>query len=251
MAGAGSTSAALRTSIRQYRLWPLGACAWRYGRGRSRHRARRCGFPELRGRRRCIRDACACEVSAASVRIAALIAGKGGWTPGNHAAVANVARMMGISPHADANLGNPAMMRKFRNALMVQELGPGGARHAISKLAGRARGGPVNAGQSYVVGEQGWEIFKPRQSGEIVNQKQLAAEGRNAAHGGQTIHFAPTIHVNGAQDAQLVANQVERHIRNKLGQSSAALIPTSASRQFDEVGNAPFADNCRRWRAYQ
>jgi TP901 family phage tail tape measure protein len=149
--------------------------------------------------------------------IDALIAGKGGWTPGNHAAAANVARMMGISPHADARLSDKAMMRKFRNALMVQELGPGGARHVIGKLAGRARGGPVHAGQSYVVGEQGWEIYRPSKSGQIVNQKQLAAEGRGAAHGGQTIHFAPTIHVNGATDPQQVANQVERHIRNKLG----------------------------------
>jgi hypothetical protein len=44
-----------------------------------------------------------------------------------------------------------------------------------------ARGGPIHTGQSYVVGEQGWEIFKPRQSGQIVNQKQLAAEGRTRA----------------------------------------------------------------------
>jgi len=44
-----------------------------------------------------------------------------------------------------------------------------------------ARGGPIHTGQSYIVGEQGWEIFKPRQSGQIVNQKQLAAEGRTRA----------------------------------------------------------------------
>jgi hypothetical protein len=81
----------------------------------------------------------------------------------------------------------------------------------------RARGGPVHAVQSYVVGEQGWEIYRPSKSGEIVSQKQLAAESRNAAHGGQTIHFAPTIHFNGATDPQQVANQVERHIRSKLG----------------------------------
>ena len=134
-------------------------------------------------------------------------------------------RMFGLRSNAD--LFNPEvnarvalkmhrMARSFRDWSTYRH---GAHRRYLGPASGgaRAEGGPVHAGQSYVVGEQGWEIFKPRQSGEIVNQKQLAAEGRNAAHGGQTIHFAPTIHVNGAQDAQLVANQVERHIRNKLG----------------------------------
>ncbi|MFZ3181359.1 MAG: hypothetical protein WA156_14385, partial [Methylocystis silviterrae] len=149
--------------------------------------------------------------------IDALIAGKGGWTPGNHAAAANVARMMGISPHADANLSNPGMMRRFRNGLMVQELGPGGARHVLGKLEKRAGGGPVHAGQSYVVGEGGWEIFKPRQSGEIVNQKQLAAEGRNAGAAGPQIGSI-TINLGGVHgnNPHETAAQVERILRNKV-----------------------------------
>lgn len=32
----------------------------------------------------------------------------------------------------------------------------------------RAKGGPVTAGQAYVVGEEGWEVFVPSQSGKIL-----------------------------------------------------------------------------------
>lgn len=91
-----------------------------------------------------------------------------------------------------------------------------GAWEGFKRHARRASGGSVHAGQSYVVREQGWEIFKPLQSGEIVNQKQLAAQG-GKAHGGINNHLNATFHINGATDPQQVANQVERHIRNKLG----------------------------------
>jgi hypothetical protein len=90
-----------------------------------------------------------------------------------------------------------------------------GAWEGFKRHARRARGGPVHAGQSYVVGEGGWEIFKPRQSGEIVNQKQLAAQG-GKTHGDSNVTFHATFHVNGATDPQQVAQQVERHIREKV-----------------------------------
>jgi hypothetical protein len=61
--------------------------------------------------------------------IDALVAGAGGWTPGNHQAAANIARMMGIGANADAHLGNAGAMDRFLDALSVQELGPAGARH--------------------------------------------------------------------------------------------------------------------------
>jgi hypothetical protein len=42
-------------------------------------------------------------------------------------------------------------------------------------LGGRAVGGPVMAGQAYIVGERGRELFVPRQSGTIVPNDQLGA----------------------------------------------------------------------------
>jgi len=44
-------------------------------------------------------------------------------------------------------------------------------------LPGRAGGGPVMAGQAYVVGEREAEVFVPGQSGMILNQAQLASLG--------------------------------------------------------------------------
>jgi hypothetical protein len=43
-----------------------------------------------------------------------------------------------------------------------------------SNISGaRASGGPVNSGQSYLVGEKGPEIFSPRTSGDIIPNNQL------------------------------------------------------------------------------
>ena len=42
-------------------------------------------------------------------------------------------------------------------------------------LPGRASGGPVNMGQSYMVGERGPELFTPRASGAITKNSALAA----------------------------------------------------------------------------
>jgi len=52
-------------------------------------------------------------------------------------------------------------------------------------LKTRASGGPVKAGQSYLVGEEGMEIFKPNTSGTIIpNNKINSADG--SAMGGTT-----------------------------------------------------------------
>jgi TP901 family phage tail tape measure protein len=50
----------------------------------------------------------------------------------------------------------------------------------IFGLEGREKGGPVNAGQAYVVGEKGPELFVPRNSGGIVPNKSTMAQGYNA-----------------------------------------------------------------------
>jgi hypothetical protein len=44
-------------------------------------------------------------------------------------------------------------------------------------LTGKAIGGSVQAGQSYMVGERGAELFVPNQSGSIVSNNQLGGGG--------------------------------------------------------------------------
>jgi len=51
----------------------------------------------------------------------------------------------------------------------------------IFKLEGREKGGPVNAGQPYVVGEKGPELFVPRNSGGIIPKYRFGGLARGAA----------------------------------------------------------------------
>jgi hypothetical protein len=47
----------------------------------------------------------------------------------------------------------------------------------LSKLRGKAEGGSVNAGETYVVGERGAELFTPRRSGMIIPNNALGGGG--------------------------------------------------------------------------
>lgn len=64
---------------------------------------------------------------------------------------------------------------------------------------GRAMGGPVNAGTSYVVGERGPELFMPNTSGTIIPNNRLGG-------GGTVINLT----VNGAIDGESTARQIVR-----------------------------------------
>ncbi len=53
-----------------------------------------------------------------------LIARSGGWTPGNHAAAANIARTAGVGAHDRIDLSDDETMRRFVRGLITQEHGP-------------------------------------------------------------------------------------------------------------------------------
>ena len=73
--------------------------------------------------------------------------------------------------------------------------GSGSATAGLGSLVGsfggfRAAGGPVGQGQSYVVGENGPELFVPANSGRIMNGNQVAAmsySGGGSSGGGRQI----------------------------------------------------------------
>jgi hypothetical protein len=80
--------------------------------------------------------------------------------------------------------------------------GPTGiAGFGIQKLfgGGRAMGGPVNAGTTYMVGERGPELFMPNASGTIIPNNKLSG-------GGTVINLT----VNGAIDGESTARQIVR-----------------------------------------
>jgi hypothetical protein len=87
-----------------------------------------------------------------------------------------------------------------RNNPLVQGLG-----NIIDNIfgGGRAAGGPVNAGTTYLVGERGPELFTPSGSGSIIPNHRLGGGG-----GGISIT------VNGALDPEGVARQIITILNN-------------------------------------
>jgi hypothetical protein len=77
----------------------------------------------------------------------------------------------------------------------------GVAGFGLQKLfgGGRAMGGPVNAGTTYMVGERGPELFMPNASGTIIPNNKLSG-------GGTVINLT----VNGAIDGESTARQIVR-----------------------------------------
>jgi hypothetical protein len=88
----------------------------------------------------------------------------------------------------------------IKNNPLVQGLGS-----VIDKVfgGGKAAGGPVNAGTTYLVGERGPELFTPSSSGGIIPNNRLGGGG-----GGISIT------VNGALDPEGVARQIVTILNN-------------------------------------
>lgn len=82
----------------------------------------------------------------------------------------------------------------------------------------RAEGGPVWSGGSFLVGEEGPEIFKPDRPGAIVPNDDIgtAAPPRPrspAAPPKVSVSLSPSFHISGAQDPQAVAAAVDEKLR--------------------------------------
>lgn len=71
---------------------------------------------------------------------AAIIAGQGGWTPGNMQAAANVAKSAGIGVNDDIGFNDPAKAAKFMRALVTQEQGGAGSAYSDSMIANAVAG---------------------------------------------------------------------------------------------------------------
>lgn len=97
-----------------------------------------------------------------------LIAGKGGWTPGNRAAAANVARTMGVGPDDDLHLNDPDRAASFMRALVTQEHGPASQAYPDSMIrAAVARHGAVSVGRDLpiVTQHQAGRVSAPEMDG--------------------------------------------------------------------------------------
>ena len=78
-----------------------------------------------------------------------LIAGKGGWTPGNTDAAANVAKSAGIGPDDDIGFSDPDKAQKFMRALVTQEQGAAAKAYPDEMIAAAVGGNaPASAAPS-------------------------------------------------------------------------------------------------------
>lgn len=106
-----------------------------------------------------------------------LIAGKGGWTPGNSAAAANIAKTMGVGVNDEINLRDPATLKTFARALITQEHGPANKLYSdsmIAKVADDVLGGKATTSSAMA--------YAPDQINQAVDEDRAAVR---AAQPGQ------------------------------------------------------------------
>jgi tape measure domain-containing protein len=92
-----------------------------------------------------------------------------------------------------------SLRKMFANQLAIQFM-EGVGQPLLNALGFRASGGPVTAGQPYIVGEKGPEMWVPQQSGMILPNHALAGAG------GPVIHY--NIDARGADEATVVARMI-------------------------------------------
>lgn len=138
----------------------------------------------------------------------AIIAGQGGWTPGNVAAASNVARTLGIGLNDDIGAAEPGKLAAFMKALTLQEHGAASKLYGDDLYTAAAGAAPMEAGpamaqgvkQRLGVGTQGGVIASPsagvdrlkalmaqRYSPEVLSQADdLISSGDAAAKGARS-----------------------------------------------------------------
>lgn len=112
----------------------------------------------------------------------------------------------------------------YKNSIESKSVG--GTPKSVA-LPGRAAGGPVTAGQSYVVGEHRPELFVPKVNGTILPKVPSAALGSSVAAGmAQGIRGGASSAVNAAAD---IANAI-------LSKAREVLQISSPSKAFAQIG---------------
>jgi hypothetical protein len=78
------------------------------------------------------------------------------------------------------------------------------------RLPGRAGGGRVSGGMSYLVGEMGPEIFQPGRGGNIVSNDRIGSGGGTSI----VINVTAGMGTNGAQVGEQIVNAIKRYERS-------------------------------------
>jgi TP901 family phage tail tape measure protein len=113
-------------------------------------------------------------------------------------------------------------IRKFVNTVAESALGRG-LSNIIDQVTGRQFGGLVTPNRPFLVGEQGPELFVPMGAGRIMPEVPMMIPSFDAPEsggGGSTV----VINVTGALDAEGVARQIERILRDSQRRTGGVLV---------------------------
>ena len=94
----------------------------------------------------------------------------------------------------------------------------------IFNLEGREKGGPVNSGQPYIVGEKGPEIFVPRNAGGIIPNSAISTPPQGLILGGGVL-AQTAIPAGAAIGAQMIAQKVANPIAQMIIQQIGFILP--------------------------
>jgi len=138
-----------------------------------------------------------------------------------------------------------AIIKELYNVLVVQQL-VGSFDRATGKGAGitgflgkaltgmfKADGGPVSAGQPYIVGERGPELIIPKSSGMVLTNGQTKAALGGVSNDNYVVHN--NINVTGS-DSVMVRQEIAKMIPQISSATKAAMI--DAKRRGGQMGNA-------------
>ena len=96
-------------------------------------------------------------------------------------------------------------------------LGGRGFSRAMGALSGRAGGGPVNANEPYIVGEQGPELFVPNMSGRIIpNGRSGGVGGGNSGGSGVTVNLSGNFYGIDSDFARAIGDDIAGIINQQL-----------------------------------
>jgi len=154
------------------------------------------------------------------VTAAQLIAGQGGWTPGNMAAAGNIARMAGVGVNDDLGLSDPARASRFMRALFNQEHGEGPARaYSDEMIASAISGAPLPPPRSPATlsrgGSQVADALQSRLEANrnLIQTDPLAYANQMAGPNGTTLLGAPITEVDFRAPPDQLGAQVAARVR--------------------------------------
>ena len=119
------------------------------------------------------------------------------------------------------------------NSIFASFFNPGGSGGlspfaSLLGMGARANGGPVSAGQAYVVGERQPEIFVPNQSGTIIPQIPTA----RAAGGGSNLNIAPSYQIDATGADPAAISRLERTIMGLNASLERRAVAAVAQQQY-------------------